>query len=87
VSFVACSAFVFRFGRNFRCVWVEAVKGVLMDKATNQPLLANGKEVCAEKTFTAKKPNGTIDLEFTFDGYFLTLLYQLLDMSRFGPHH
>ena len=44
------------------------VKGVLMDKATNQPLLANGKEVCAEKTFTAKKPNGTIDLEFTFDG-------------------
>ncbi|MFR3685043.1 MAG: VaFE repeat-containing surface-anchored protein, partial [Enterococcus sp.] len=44
------------------------VKGVLMDKATNQPLLANGKEVRAEKTFTAKKPNGTIDLEFTFDG-------------------
>lgn len=44
------------------------VKGVLMDKATNQPLLANGKEVRAEKTFTAKKPNGTIELEFTFDG-------------------
>ncbi|MDT2565920.1 VaFE repeat-containing surface-anchored protein, partial [Enterococcus avium] len=44
------------------------VKGVLMDKATNQPLLTNGKEVRAEKTFTAKKPNGTIDLEFTFDG-------------------
>ncbi|MGL9729346.1 VaFE repeat-containing surface-anchored protein [Enterococcus sp. DIV0756] len=44
------------------------VKGVLMDKATNQPLLVNGKEVRAEKTFTAKKPNGTIDLAFTFDG-------------------
>ncbi|MBU5362537.1 VaFE repeat-containing surface-anchored protein [Enterococcus raffinosus] len=44
------------------------VKGVLMDKATNKPLLANGKEVHAEKTFTAKKPNGTVDLEFTFDG-------------------
>ncbi|MBO0456962.1 VaFE repeat-containing surface-anchored protein [Enterococcus hulanensis] len=41
------------------------VKGVLMDKKTNQPFLTTeGKEVRAEKTFTAEKKNGTIDLEF-----------------------
>ena len=39
-----------------------------MDKATNQPFMVDGKEVRAERTFTAKKPNGTIDLAFTFDG-------------------
>jgi len=43
------------------------VKGVLMDKKTGKPLTVNGKEITAEKTFTAKKANGTVSLEFTFD--------------------
>lgn len=44
------------------------IKTVLMDPATNQPVLVNGKEVRVEKTFTAKKPNGTIDVDISFDG-------------------
>lgn len=43
------------------------VKGVLMDKATNEPLLINGKEVTAEKEFVANNAKGTVSLEFTFD--------------------
>ena len=43
------------------------VKGVLMDKATNKPLLVNGKEVTAEKTFTPEEADGTVELAFTFD--------------------
>ncbi|MCQ6531250.1 VaFE repeat-containing surface-anchored protein, partial [Bacillus mycoides] len=43
------------------------VKGKLMDKATNQPLLVDGKEVTAEATFTAEKKDGSILLDFTLD--------------------
>ncbi|MDO4778567.1 MAG: VaFE repeat-containing surface-anchored protein, partial [Tissierellia bacterium] len=43
------------------------VKGVLMNKATNTPLLIDGKEVKAEKTFTADTKDGTVELEFKFD--------------------
>ena len=44
------------------------VKGVLMDKKTNQPLLVDGKEVTAETTFTAEDRTGSVDVEFTFKG-------------------
>ena len=44
------------------------VKGVLMDKKTNQPLLVDGKEVTAETTFTAEDKTGSVDVEFTFKG-------------------
>lgn len=44
------------------------VKGVLMDKETNQPLLVDGKEVTAETTFTAEDRIGSVDVEFTFKG-------------------
>lgn len=44
------------------------VKGVLMDKETNQPLLVDGKEVNAETTFTAEDRTGSVDVEFTFKG-------------------
>lgn len=44
------------------------VKGILMEKETGKPLLIDGKEVMAEKTFTAKNEAGSIELEFTFDG-------------------
>lgn len=44
------------------------IKGVLMDKATGKPLLIDGKEVTAEKTFVATEKDGTVDVIFTFDG-------------------
>lgn len=48
------------------------ISGVLMDKSTNKPLLTHeGKEVRAEKTFTATTPNGVELLEFTFDSRLL----------------
>lgn len=40
------------------------VKGILMDKGTKSPLLIDGKEVTAVKTFKAAKANGTIELQF-----------------------
>ena len=43
------------------------VKGKLMDQATNEPLLVNGQEVIAEKTFIATKSNETVELTFTLD--------------------
>lgn len=44
------------------------LKGVLMDKATGKPILVDGKEVTAEKVFTPEYPNGTVDVEFKFNG-------------------
>ncbi len=43
------------------------LKGKLMDKKTNKPLVVNGKEVTAETKFTSKEANGSITLDFTFD--------------------
>ena len=43
------------------------VKGILMDRKTEKPLLIDGKEVTAEKTFIAEKSNGYVNLDFTFD--------------------
>ena len=43
------------------------VKGVLMNKATGKPILDDGKEVTAEKTFKAESTNGFVELEFTFN--------------------
>ena len=48
------------------------VKGVLMDKTTKQSLLADGKEVTAEYTFTAEAAAQTIEMTFTFDGSMLS---------------
>lgn len=44
------------------------IKGKLMDKTTGKPLVINGKEVTAEKEFTAKEKSGFEELTFTFDG-------------------
>ena len=44
------------------------VKGTLMDKSTGEELLADGKPVTAEKTFTAEEADGSVELTFTFDG-------------------
>ena len=43
------------------------VSGKLMVKETGEPLLIDGKEVKAEKTFVAEEADGSIILEFTFD--------------------
>ena len=43
------------------------VKGVLMSKQTGQPLLVDGKEIRAEKKFRPEKPDGSVELSFTFD--------------------
>ncbi|MFJ8218121.1 VaFE repeat-containing surface-anchored protein [Bacillus cereus] len=44
------------------------VKGKLMNKVTNEPLLIDGKEVTAETKFTAKEKNGFVTLDFPFVG-------------------
>ena len=41
--------------------------GVLMNKATNDKLLIDGKEVTAEATFTPEKTTGEVEMTFTFD--------------------
>ena len=43
------------------------VKGKLMNKATNKPILIDGKEVTAAKKFTAEQKDGFVELEFTYD--------------------
>ena len=47
------------------------LKGKLMNTATGQPLLVDGLEITAEKTFVADKENGSIDLEFKLKSYAL----------------
>ena len=55
------------FYKNLTIGKVYTVKGKLMDKATGQPLLVNGREVTAEKTFTATSKSGSVDLEYTYN--------------------
>ena len=43
------------------------ISGVLMDKATNQPLLVDDAEVTAEVEFTPEEPSGTVELTYTLD--------------------
>lgn len=43
------------------------VTGVLMDKATNAPLLVDEKPVTSELVFTAEKSEGTIEMTFEVD--------------------
>ena len=42
------------------------ISGVLMDKATGEKLLVDGKEVTAEVDFTPEQPNGSVEIPFTF---------------------
>ena len=41
--------------------------GVLMNKATNDKLLIDGKEITTEATFTPKATTGEVEMTFTFD--------------------
>lgn len=42
-------------------------RGGLVDKATGEPLVVDGEQVVAEKTFAPISPSGTVDVEFEFD--------------------
>ena len=45
------------------------VVGILMDKATGEPLLIDGAPVAAQSAqFTPASPNGTVEVTFTVDG-------------------
>ena len=74
------------FYKNLTIGKVYTVKGKLMDKATGQPLLVNGREVTAEKTFTATHNTGSIEVEFTLPAKVLqgktTVVYE--DMYNDG---
>ncbi len=43
------------------------IKGVLMDKATGEKLLVDGREITSEVEFTPEKPEGTEEIPFTFN--------------------
>ena len=43
------------------------ISGVLMDKATNQPLLVDDAEVTAEVEFTPESADGTVELTYTLN--------------------
>ena len=42
-------------------------RGGLVDKATGEPLVVDGEQVVAEKSFAPISPSGTVDVEFEFD--------------------
>ncbi|MBC1604728.1 collagen binding domain-containing protein, partial [Listeria rocourtiae] len=44
------------------------LQGILMDKATNAPVLVKGEEVRGETTFTPENKDGAVEVTFTFDG-------------------
>ncbi|TFV13940.1 LPXTG cell wall anchor domain-containing protein [Enterococcus gallinarum] len=43
------------------------VNGILMDKATEKPVLVDGKEVTSTLTFVAERTDGTVNLDFVLD--------------------
>lgn len=47
------------------------VKGVLMDKATGEPLLIDEKEIRSVTTFTPDEPSGSVTVEFTFNARYI----------------
>jgi len=54
------------------------IKGILMDKSTNEPFKVNGKEITSEITFTPEKPNGEVTVSFTFDARGITQTTELV---------
>ena len=54
------------------------IKGVLMNKATNEPFKVDGKEITSEVTFVPEKPNGEVTVSFTFDARGITQTTELV---------
>lgn len=48
------------------------IRGVLMNKATNEPFKVDGKEIASEVIFVPEKPNGEITVSFSFDASGIT---------------
>ncbi len=46
---------------------IYTISGILMDKATGEPLLVDGSEVTAEAEFTSESASGTVELTYTLD--------------------
>ncbi|MDR1851827.1 MAG: VaFE repeat-containing surface-anchored protein [Propionibacteriaceae bacterium] len=66
--------------------------GVLMDKASDQPLVVDGNEIRAEAKFTPTTPDGTASVEFSFDaseldGRTLVVFEQVLDGKVLVAEH
>ncbi|MBQ6629626.1 MAG: VaFE repeat-containing surface-anchored protein, partial [Methanobrevibacter sp.] len=40
------------------------LKGIVMDKATNQPMIINGRKIAVEKVFVPETPSGRITVRF-----------------------
>ena len=47
------------------------LRGVLMDKTTDEPLLINGEEIRSEVTFIPEAASGTVTVAFTFDSKYI----------------
>ena len=54
------------------------IKGVLMDKATNEPFKVDGKEITSEVAFVPEEPNGEVTVSFTFDASSITQTTELV---------
>lgn len=54
------------------------IKGVLMNKATNEPFKVDGKEITSEVTFVPEEPNGEVVVSFTFDASGITETTELV---------
>ena len=53
--------------KNLKVGETYKISGVLMDKATGEPLLVNEQPVTAEVEFTPTSAQGTVELTYTFD--------------------
>ena len=53
--------------QNLKVGQTYKLSGVLMDKATGEPLLVGEQQVTAELEFTPDSPDGTVELTYTFD--------------------
>ncbi|MFR8066851.1 MAG: VaFE repeat-containing surface-anchored protein [Acutalibacter sp.] len=54
--------------KNLKVGETYKISGVLMDKETGEPLLVNEQQVTAELEFTPTNSEGTVELNYTFDG-------------------
>ena len=54
------------------------IKGIFMDKSTNEPFKVDGKEITSEVTFVPEEPNGEVTVSFTFDASGITQTTELV---------
>ena len=53
--------------QNLKVGQTYKLSGILMDKATGEPLLVNEQQIVSELEFTPTSPEGTVELTYTFD--------------------